>query len=126
MEISSGGATCMYRSLSCWAVYTRSPPARVSSVGKRSVYALVMMMTRPVMEQITMVSMNGSSRATTPSETGSSVFRRGVGDGRRSLPRLVGEEAPPDTPHEGHHEHARTQAGDACRRVERLLEDQHQ
>ncbi len=51
-----------------------SPPSSVISVGKRSAQTPVRMMTNPVIVQMTSVSMNGSTNATTPSDTGSSVL----------------------------------------------------
>ena len=45
--------------------------------------------------------------ATTPSDTGSSVLRGGMGDRRRALPRFVGEQAAPHSPHHGDDERLR-------------------
>ena len=55
--------------------------------------------TSPVIVQITSVSMNGPSEATSPSRTGSFRLGRGVGDRRAALPRLVAEQPAPDPPH---------------------------
>jgi hypothetical protein len=56
------------------------------------------MITRPVMVQMTMVSMNGSSRATTPSETGSSVLAAAWAMGAEPWPASL-ENRPRLTPH---------------------------
>ncbi len=56
-----------------------------------------MMMTRPVMVQITRVSMNGSTSATTPSETGSSVLAAAWAMGAEPCPASL-EKRPRFTP----------------------------
>ena len=66
-------------------------------MGTRSCQAPVMMITRPVMVQITRVSMNGSTRATTPSETGSSVLAAAWAMGAEPCPASL-EKRPRLTP----------------------------
>ncbi len=70
----------------------------VMGVSTFSWYAPLMMMTSPVMEQITMVSMKGSSSATTPSETGSSVLAAAWAMGADPCPASL-EKSPRRTPH---------------------------
>jgi hypothetical protein len=57
-----------------------------------------MMMTSPVMVQMRMVSMNGSSSATTPSDTGSSVLAAEWAMGAEPWPASL-EKRPRRTPH---------------------------
>ena len=68
--------------------------------------------------------MKGSNRATTPSETGSSVLGRGVGDRGRALACLVGEKPSLHAVHQGNQEGSDAGAGHARRRVERFAEDE--
>ena len=56
-----------------------------------------MMITRPVIVQITIVSMKGSTSATTPSETGSSVFAAACAIGAEPWPASF-ENSPRFTP----------------------------
>ncbi len=61
----------------------------------------------PVSVQMTIVSMRGSRSATTPSDTGSSVFGRRVSDRRRALSGLIRKQPATNTPHQGHDEDPR-------------------
>ena len=75
-----------------------SPLPMVSSVEKRWALVPVMMITSPVREQMTMVSMRGSRRATTPSETGSGVLAAAWAMGAEPCPASL-EKSPRRTPH---------------------------
>ena len=75
-----------------------SPPSNWIAVGICEFHAPVMMMTSAVMVTMTIVSMNGSSSATTPSETGSSVFAAACAIGADPCPASF-ENSPRRTPH---------------------------
>ena len=74
-----------------------SPAPRVISVGTLAFQAPVATITSPVMVQMTMVSMNGSTSATTPSETGSSVLAAAWAMGAEPWPASL-ENSPRLTP----------------------------
>ena len=75
-----------------------SPPSSWIAVGICEFHAPVMITTSAVMVTMTIVSMNGSSSATTPSETGSSVLAAACAIGAEPCPASF-ENRPRRTPH---------------------------